>query len=49
MEAKDPMQQEDIIGRVLRASTRGFNCGTHSTRISAAHDFGAFATSAKTA
>jgi hypothetical protein len=32
----------EIVGRVLRASTRGFNCGTHSTRIGAAHDFGAF-------
>lgn len=42
MEAENPMQQEETIGRVLRASTRGFNCGTHSTRISAAHDFGAF-------
>lgn len=32
----------DVIGRVLRASTRGFNCGTHSTRIGDRHDFGAF-------
>lgn len=32
----------DIIGRVLRASTRGFSCGTHSTRIGEHHDFGAF-------
>ena len=32
----------DIIGRVLRASTRGFSCGTHSTRIGDHHDFGAF-------
>jgi len=33
---------DDIVGRVLRASTRGFSCGTHSTRIGTAHDFGAF-------
>jgi len=32
----------DIVGRVLRASTRGFSCGTHSTRIDYRHDFGAF-------
>ena len=32
----------DVIGRVLRASTRGFSCGTHSTRIGDHHDFGAF-------
>jgi len=31
-----------VIGRVLRASTRGFSCGTHSTRIGDHHDFGAF-------
>lgn len=31
-----------VIGRVLRASTRGFSCGTHSTRIGQHHDFGAF-------
>ena len=33
---------EFMIGRVLRASTRGFSCGTHSTRIDYRHDFGAF-------
>jgi len=32
----------DMVGRVLRASTRGFSCGTHSTRIDTRHDFGAF-------
>ncbi|MBC8099771.1 MAG: hypothetical protein H7Y11_10040 [Armatimonadetes bacterium] len=32
----------DIIGRVLRASTRGFTCGTHSANIGQRHDFGAF-------
>jgi hypothetical protein len=32
----------EIVGRVLRASTRGFSCGTHSTRIGTPHDFGAF-------
>lgn len=32
---------DDMVGRVLRASTRGFSCGTHSARIDARHDFGA--------
>ncbi len=36
------MVDERMIGRVLRASTRGFTCGTHSTHISDHHDFGAF-------
>lgn len=31
-----------FIGRVLRASTRGFACGTHSANIDHRHDFGAF-------
>jgi hypothetical protein len=30
------------IGRILRASTRGFDCGTHSRHIDERHDFGAF-------
>lgn len=30
------------VGRVLRASTRGFDCGTHSRDIGDQHDFGAF-------
>ena len=34
--------RSDIIGRVLRASTRGYACGTHSIRIGYQHDFGAF-------
>ena len=34
--------QQDRVGRVLRASTRGFTCGTHSGRINQRHDFGAF-------
>ncbi|GAB4513870.1 MAG: hypothetical protein OHK0046_15170 [Anaerolineae bacterium] len=33
---------DDVVGRVLRASTRGYTCGTHSIRIDARHDFGAF-------
>jgi hypothetical protein len=32
----------DVVGRVLRASTRGFCCGIHSARIDDRHDFGAF-------
>lgn len=31
-----------IVGRVLRASTRGFDCGTHSSEINDSHNFGAF-------
>ena len=30
-----------IVGRVLRASTQGFDCGAHSTNIGSHHDFGA--------
>ena len=33
---------QERVGRVLRASTRGFTCGTHSVHISQRHDFGAF-------
>lgn len=36
------MSEADVVGRVLRASTRGYVCGTHSTRLDARHDFGAF-------
>jgi hypothetical protein len=32
----------EIVGRVLRASTSGYDCGTHSTRIDDRHTFGAF-------
>ena len=31
-----------LIGRILRASTRGFDCGIHSSEINAAHNFGSF-------
>lgn len=34
--------EDDLVGRVLRASTRGFSCGTHSLRVDERHDFGAF-------
>lgn len=30
------------VGRILRASSRGFDCGTHSRDIGSQHDFGAF-------
>lgn len=30
------------VGRVLRASTRGFDCGTHSRDLGRQHDLGAF-------
>lgn len=36
------MSNDDVVGRVLRASTRGFDCGTHSRHINERHDFGAF-------
>jgi hypothetical protein len=35
-------QEQFMVGRVLRASTRGFACGTQSNRIDNKHDFGAF-------
>lgn len=31
-----------MVGRILRASTRGFDCGIHSNRINEAHNFGSF-------
>ena len=31
-----------LVGRILRASTRGFDCGIHSNAINAAHNFGSF-------
>lgn len=31
-----------LVGRVLRSSTVGYDCGTHSTRLSERHSFGAF-------
>jgi hypothetical protein len=31
-----------IVGRILRASTRGFDCGTHSNGIGEMHNFGSF-------
>lgn len=36
------MSDTGRIGRVLRASTRGYACGTHSIRLDDRHDFGAF-------
>lgn len=33
-----------MVGRVLRASTRGFACGTQSNKVGQNHDFGAFVT-----
>lgn len=35
------MDSTQIVGRILRASTIGFDCGAHSTSIDAQHDFGA--------
>ncbi|MEZ4671244.1 MAG: hypothetical protein R3E39_25345 [Anaerolineae bacterium] len=35
-------QEQLMVGRVLRASTRGFACGTQSNRVDNKHDFGAF-------
>lgn len=31
-----------VVGRVLRASTTGFDCGTRSTKVDDRHNFGAF-------
>jgi len=36
------MSENPRVGRVLRASTRGFDCGTHSRDVGTQHDFGAF-------
>ncbi|TVR21604.1 MAG: hypothetical protein EA396_07720 [Anaerolineaceae bacterium] len=36
------MSDTGRVGRVLRASTRGYACGTHSIRLDDRHDFGAF-------
>ncbi|HEX2909135.1 MAG TPA: hypothetical protein VHO69_19835 [Phototrophicaceae bacterium] len=35
-------EQTAMVGRVLRASTRGFICGTQSNKVDDRHDFGAF-------
>jgi hypothetical protein len=35
------VEQPRLVGRILRASTIGFDCGTHSTSIDGHHDFGA--------
>lgn len=32
----------DVVGRVLRASTTGFDCGARSSSLNGAHAFGAF-------
>lgn len=32
----------EFVGRVLRGSTRGYSCGTHSEHINEQHNFGAF-------
>lgn len=34
--------QQEIVGRILRASTKGFTCGTSSRQVDTRHDFGAF-------
>jgi hypothetical protein len=36
------MTQSDTVGRVLRASTTGFDCGTRGSTIDERHVFGAF-------
>lgn len=36
------MTQNEIVGRVLRASTTGFDCGTRGSTIDERHVFGAF-------
>ena len=34
----------DVVGRVLRAGTTGFDCGTRSSSINGNQNFGAFVT-----
>ncbi len=34
--------ESDMIGRVLRATTSKYTCGTHSLKVGTRHDFGAF-------
>ena len=36
------LQQRHVVGRVLRASTTGFDCGTRGSRIDDRHTFGSF-------
>lgn len=36
------VQQRSVVGRVLRASTTGFDCGTRGSRIDERHAFGSF-------
>jgi hypothetical protein len=36
------MEETNIVGRVLRASTTGFDCGTRSRSIDEKHTFGSF-------
>ncbi|GIL13327.1 MAG: hypothetical protein BroJett038_20470 [Chloroflexota bacterium] len=36
------LSSANMVGRVLRASTRGFTCGTQSNKVGDRHDFGAF-------
>jgi hypothetical protein len=35
-------EQRHLVGRVLRASTTGFDCGTRSSKIDEKHTFGSF-------
>jgi len=35
-------EEREIVGRVLRASTTGFDCGTRGSRIDERHTFGSF-------
>ncbi|MBL8161448.1 MAG: hypothetical protein JNJ61_05630 [Anaerolineae bacterium] len=44
VQARENVREELMVGRVLRASTRGFACGTQSSRVDHRHDFGAFVT-----
>ncbi|MBZ0292263.1 MAG: hypothetical protein K8L99_06815, partial [Anaerolineae bacterium] len=36
------MNEQTVVGRVLRATTSKYTFGTQSLRINALHDFGAF-------
>lgn len=37
-----PLAQGNLVGRVLRASTTGFDCGARGARIDERHSFGGF-------
>jgi hypothetical protein len=45
----DFVETSSLVGRVLRASTTGFDCGARSSNLNGAHAFGSFVRAALTA